>query len=301
MKIVIIILSMVLISSCSSVSERRNVSDGIDFSDIKNQDFKQSKYRRYKQHLDRYKGGIELIDALSEETLAKIDKNNLDSALSSSDPLTVSAALCYQKRFDEAYNTLDSIYREYRLNPSYWNQLGTCNLISGNKKLAWLYYNKSYDLNRRYAPAVNNLAVIYFQEGKVQKAFAGFKKASNLNPMSLTPMFNIATIYLKYGFINKAEKIFRSLNNSKSDNDVLSGIAHCLFFRGNSKEAERYFSKIDKKLWKRSDIGLSFSVVLKMNGKNSRALDVFEDVILDRSNFMKSYHKQVANYLGVKK
>ena len=188
----LVILMALILQSCSSTSEKGStISRQIDqeFEWLDNSDFVPSKQIRYVAKRDHYPQEVADNDSLGSETIDKIPAPKLDDFDGGGDKLIEATSLCYRQKFAQAFKSFDNIYASYKKNPAYWNQLGSCYLKNKELKKALLFYNKAREINGRYAPAVNNIGVIYQLEGKYQKAFFAYKEASTMNGYSLTPMF----------------------------------------------------------------------------------------------------------------
>ncbi|MBT3585928.1 MAG: tetratricopeptide repeat protein [Halobacteriovoraceae bacterium] len=292
-KLTALILLALLISACGTA--KKNIESVSELDKIKNSDFNPKKQIAYNSRQDFYPSVV----GLTTESIARLGSSRLLAYSNGSDSISKIASYCYQRNFNAAFEIVDAAYPTHKKNPAFWNQVGTCFFLQGLTKKALLYYNKSRDLNSRYAPPLNNLGVIYLLEDKEQKALLAFQKAAKVKRSGLIPQFNIAQIYLKYGFYRDSEKIFGKIYRKEpSDVDVINGLATCKLMRGNSKLALGFYRKLAKENYQRPDIGLNYSVALRMNGENEKAKQVFEQVDDSKLGKLKPYFFRVKEYVA---
>ena len=280
-----------LICSCSTQNKMNS------FNDIKNSDFREPKQVYLDYSNDVYENIVDRADVLGKESLARLSDSQLKKFRSSEDPLSRALAYCYRGKFQKGFALLDKYYRRYKKNAAYWNKVGTCYMLEGNRRKALLYYNKSRDVSKKYVPAVNNLGVIYEKEGKVQKALLAYQKASKVGKFSLTPIYNISQIYLKYGLGKKAESLLDALyRRNSNDIQVANGLAVSHLFMGNVQNTIKIFDIMDKSHWKKAGIGLNYTVALKMSGEEKRARKIFKKISRIRPQERK-YYEEVKKYV----
>jgi tetratricopeptide (TPR) repeat protein len=238
--------------------------------------------------------------SLGGETLDNLPEGDLDDYEDDDEnPLNQMLSYCYQKKFKQADQLFDRFYRRYIKHPGYWNQVGTCFLLRGEKRKALLYYNKAKDLYRNYIPALNNLGVIFQLEGKDQKALSVYKKASKLSPFSLTPKFNLAQLYAKYGFVNEARGIFENLlGKRKSDFDVNIGLAYVEMLSGNFPRAVQYYEKVDTDWYEKAEVGLNLTLALQYMNRKKDALNVFDDIDPPKDPKLLKYYRNVKQLIS---
>lgn len=287
---IIILPILVLLASCASNVKKSNDS----LVGIENADFKPKKTVRYISKKDVFQAPTSKADSISKESVNRLPSPKLIELEAGEDPINKAIALCYLKKFSAANKIFDQQYAKYHKSPSYWNQVGTCYLLQNEKRKALLYYTKAKDLNRRYAPALNNTGVIFYQEGKTEMALEAFKRASKVSSFSLTPLFNMATIYMKYGFKDKAYNIYNVLyKKNRFDVDVLNGLGTYFLMNGEPKKAITYYSQIDDDYLRRADISISYAYALKMVGENSDARDLFRKINTKKLNDLAYYYTRV--------
>jgi Flp pilus assembly protein TadD len=205
---------------------------------------------------------------------------------------------CYQGKFDEALKIADDVYREYKNNTSYWNQLGTCFYLKADYAKAVLFYNKSRDLDNKFAPPINNLGVVYVKQGKFQKALAAFKKASELSTFGVTPNYNLAWLYLKFGTVGKALPIFQGLQKkSPQDIEVNSALASAHLLKGDYASAISIYGAFDKDTLAKPNVGLNYAVALKLSNRPMDAQTVLSNVGQSSNVDIRNYAQRVDKFI----
>ena len=280
-----------ILCSCSTQNKMKS------FKDIDSSDFEKPKQIYLDYANDAYEGIVDKSDVLAEESLARLPQSKLKKFKGEGNPLSRALSYCYRGKFEKGFALLDKHYRKYKKNASYWNKIGSCYLLASNPRKALLYYNKSRDVSKKYAPPINNLGVIYQREGRLQKALLAYRKASELGKFSLTPVYNIGQIYLKYGLGDKAEPLFEALYRKNPDDIwAANGLATSHLLMGNIPKAVEIFGIMDKSHWKKSAIGLNYAVALKMSGEDERARKIFKKVSKIRPEERK-YYREVKKYV----
>lgn len=261
-------------SNSNSISDEREIYSQVEkeFRDIENSDFAVKRSISYVASKDVYRPKFRVDDSLSSESLNKAPDSVVSSFLQSKDEIAKIAALCYQHQFEEAQKILDGLYSTHKENPAYWNQQGSCSLLNGRKSQAELFYNKARNISEKFAPAINNLGVIYFREGRYNKALAAFNKAYEITSFSLTPVYNLANANLIFGNIEQAKKLLMILKNKRpQDNDVINALCYVELFNGNFPEALRLYSNIDKKYLTEESASLGLAYTYAKLGRSKDA------------------------------
>ena len=290
-------LTLVFFLSCSGTSKKNEgkPSDK-DFSWIENSDFKQPASVAYSSREDEYKQSVE-NEPLSRESLATLPESKLeDIEESSGKDISKMMAACYRKEFEKAFSIMDEVYRQYKDNPIYWNQVGSCYFLMGDNQKAKLFYNKSKSLKKDYAPPINNLGVYYQNLGFDQRALSAYKEAAKLNSFSLTPLYNISQLYLRYGIFKKAINGFKALNSKKKDDpEILNALATAYLIKGDFKRSISYFSKIDDSLFRKPKIGINLALALYLGGQKDEALKLVTH--LKNEGLSDEYFKKIESYI----
>jgi tetratricopeptide (TPR) repeat protein len=295
--------------SCGSAPSKKGKSETTDediekeFAGIKNEDFKTQKPLPFKRSEDFYTGEESLYDSLATESISRLPEDQLENIEEKEDPIASLSSLCYRKDFAKADKLFDSMYEKYKLFPSYWNSVGTCHYLKGEKRKAFLYYNKSRDLSKDYSPAYNNLGVIYLEEGKDQKALLAFQKAYDLGSFSLTPIFNLGQLYLKYGFVEKAQPLFTALfQKNATDTDVLHALSTCYLLEKDAAKALELLESMDGKILKgKVQVRLNYILALAQTGNKKKAQSLYSDIETAPKGSLGNYYQKVGKYLGVNK
>lgn len=292
-------LTLVLAWGCGSSSSKKVAEvPKSEFDLISNDDFRQIDEVPYQSYQDVFNYPKETNDSLVRESLARVEADSLESAFGIEDPISHAISLCYQGKIAEGLSVLDGAFAKYKSHPSYWNQIGTCYFLKKDYRKALLYYNQSLEIDRKYAPPINNLGVIYLRQGKDQKALVAFEQAAKNNRLSLTPIFNMAQLYLEYGLIDKALRLFNALRNQgRFDQDIIGGTANAYLMKGNAKQAYELFSSMDERSLVKPEYGLNFAVASKILGKSSNAQRIFENVNKGSSKGWRLYYNKVRNYI----
>tara|TARA_B100001971_G_C18268024_1_gene596372 strand:+ start:55498 stop:56397 length:900 start_codon:yes stop_codon:yes gene_type:complete len=282
---------MLILISCASGGKNRSAK--VDLDEVSNADFKKDQAVPYKAGEDYFKKvDSRYSDALNDETIQRVDKFGGDVELK--DIVSRIIRLCYDKEFEDAEELIKKNQEAYRSNPAFWNQVGTCYSLQKERRKALLFYNKSLEFDTNYAPALNNLGVLYRNLGEDQKAEVAFKRAIKGNNFAKTPRFNLAHLYLKYGLYNFALKELSVLERvSKNDVDVLTGLGTAYLMSGDSKRALGYFKRIDEGFYEYPYIGINAAFAHYLEGDKERAKDILDDVDKDQLKDLKEYYQSV--------
>lgn len=290
---------ILVLSSCSTTTKKvKSFEESKDMDWIEKADFSTVNPVKYNDKEDYFKE-LELgPNVLAKESLARVDKGELDDFKNKD--LNHALSYCYRGEFEDAFKLFDSLYKKHKEDPSYWNQLGTCYLLQDKDKMAILYYNRAKNLNKSYVPAINNLGVLYLKQGKEQKALETFKMAMNTKGAGLTPQFNYSFLNLRFGLYEKACPNFEGfLRRSPKDVDVLNALGTCELLKNNISKAISFYERIDSDFYKRADISLNYALALKVSGNSSKAKDIFEEIDKKSLSSERQYYLTVKKYLGV--
>jgi len=294
MKMVFISLMSIMIS-CGSSSP--TTSD--ELSGVNNEDFLPKSEVIYNVQKDYYLDDFTQIDSLGNETVAKMSTDKIQKFESSEDILLQGISLCYAGKQSRGLKKLRNIYSYYKKNSSYWNQVGTCFLLKGNKRMALLFYNKARGLSKKFTPSYNNLGVIYQLNSEDQKALVAYKKAKKVNPFSLTPNFNIAQLYLQYGFVQDAKKILDGLfNNETSDIDIQSARAFILMSQGNFQEAKSTYETIPRQQFSKAQFGINYALTLKFLNLDAQARSIIKNINRKTLSEYTAYYNNARIFIG---
>ena len=299
---------LLILSSCASTTNsvyRKSAADeGMkpeeDYSWVDQLNFDKKVETKYKSDKDEFDiSSEETSHALVKESLSNLTPARLEETFAKTDDvLTKMNIKCYLSKFDEALKIADDVYSQYKNNTSYWNQLGTCYYLKADYAKAILFYNKSRDLDSKFAPPVNNLGVVYSKLGKSQKALAAFKKASEMSTFSVTPTYNLAQLYLRFGSIGKALPIFQGLQRrSPKDVEVNSALAAANLLKGDFATAIQIYSTMDKDTLTRPCVGLNYVVALKLSNRAAEAISMFAGITASTNSDVKEYAQKVEKFI----
>lgn len=292
---VLSLLMLLFLYSCATGSGGSSDSEKeVDLDDVSDADFKKERAVPYKAGEDYFKKvDSKYSDALNDETIQRLD--DLGGDIELKDVVSKIVRLCYDKEFEDAQELIKENQEAYRSNPAFWNQVGTCYSLQKQRRKALLFYNKSLEFDTNYAPALNNLGVLYRNLGEDQKAEVAFKRAIRGNNFAKTPRFNLAHLYLSYGLYNFALKELRVLERvSKNDIDVLGGLGTAYLMNGDSKRALNYFDRIDEDFYSLPYIGINAAMANLAQGNKERAQDIINSVDEDKlTKKIKKYYNEV--------
>ena len=275
-KALAIFLVAFTLCSCSGqssrvvASENGDVSLEDDYNWVDGLNFDKKVETKYNPENDEFKNKKDDgTNVLIKESVSSLPPPRLEEQLlDNNDPLAKIIIKCTENKFEEAFVLIDQNYNQFKNNTSYWNQVGSCYYLKGDFSKAILFYNKSRDLDAKFAPPVNNIGVVYQKQGKFQKALSAYKKASDLSNFSVTPAFNLARLYLQFGIISKAEPILDGLyKKSTNDIQVVNALATLDLIKSDYENAINIFSTLPKDLLVKPEFGINYALALKLNNK----------------------------------
>lgn len=303
MKKLIIPFLMISLASCGSAKRKFASDDGVkiddDYNWVDSLDFDKKTETKYNPINDEVKTKKEdEKPVIVKESIAVLSTPRLEETLKdNNDPLSKIVIGCYQGKFEEAFVNIDKVYAQFKNNPSYWNQVGTCYYLKGDYSKAILFFNKSRDLDSKYLPPVNNLGVVYQKQGRYQRALSAFKKAYDLNAFSITPAYNLSRLYLQFGIVSKAEPILAGLyKKSSEDVQVASALATVNLIKNDAASAVTIFSSLPKEQLTRPEIGLNYALALKLTNKNDEAKNALSQ-ITESAGELKQYANKVEAFV----
>jgi tetratricopeptide (TPR) repeat protein len=297
---------LLILSSCASNTNFRksaaeeNSKPEDDYSWVEQLNFDKKNETKYQADKDEFTiTSEEASHALIKESLSQLSPAILEETLAKTDDVLSKINIkCYLGKFDDAFKLADDAYGTYKNNTSYWNQVGTCYYLKADYAKAILFYNKSRDLDSKFAPPINNLGVVYVKQGKFQRALSAFKKAAELSPFSVTPTFNLAELYLKFGTVSKALPIFQGLlKKSPQDLEVNSSIACANLLKGDYAAAVQIYGALDKANLTKPGIGLNYAVALKLSNRAADAQAVLGNISPATTADMKDYALRVDKFI----
>ena len=219
MKYLILFFTLLGLVSCGTQKVKK---ENDELSEITNDSFRMPPAKLY-QVVDDFidEKLTDEPNVLQQESIAKVPAQEVEEPEDVKGDINKILLACYRRDFDKGFAMIDSLFKEYRKNPIYWTQVGSCYLLQGSKRKALLYYNKAREVKRNYAPPINNIGVIFQKSGFDQKAMKAYEEAKRLSSFSLTPLFNLAQLYIEYGFLSDGKALFESMYRSNNrDQDV---------------------------------------------------------------------------------
>lgn len=291
-------LILVLFVSCATSTRKK---DGMDLSDIKKEDFKTVKQVKYRKADDKFTNVSSVHSGSSNtESLQRIYK--YDGEVELKNELGRLAKLCYESNFSDAYQYVKVINKKFIKNPIFWNQVGTCYLLQGERRKALLFYNKALSIKRNYSPSLNNLGVMYIYEKDYSRALVAFKRAKSAKSFSKTPRFNLANLYLNFGLYDKAIRELNVLYKvSKKDIDVKLMLGSAYLMKNQPKQARGYFLGLDTDFTEQARFGLNYAMTEFLLGNTERAEDIFNDIDSKKLGAWAKYYSEVKTNLKLDK
>lgn len=295
----LILMSLFLLVSCGSGQKKKTIQEGQpqdEFSHLSNDNFVSpdpilldETNDFFEDADDDYLNSAESLQFAEEDDLEDYNESSIEGMMS----------LCYRRNFTEFQKTFSAINRQYRKHPGFWNAVGSCHLLQGNKKKALLYYNKSRDLAPKYVPPINNLGVLYMHRGEHKKALLAFKKAESMASFSITPMLNQVMIFTQFGLVDKAKKLAENLYRlNRDDPNVVSSYAYVSLLEKNYNRALNLYSSMDRDYRKNPKIALNFAAGLALNNNLDDAKDVLDDMRQPTSSLEKRYYSTIMSYIN---
>lgn len=298
------VLLLILLGACGTTTPVQNTPSEMtakeiedDLSWIKDEDFVPVRELPFSIRQDFFQEENP-NNAMVKESIERTPEAVLRRISSSDDLVGRIVSLCYRGDFSKAEQEMDASYAKLKSHPSYWNQIGTCFLIREKHRQAQLYYNKALDLDKKYAPAINNLGVIHFREGAYQRALNAFQEASQLNAFSLTPAFNLAILQLQYGFVDQAEQVFLALRKQNQEEpEILHALGTIALFKNDMNRSIGIYRLMDRQFLSVPSVGLNYAVALKLAGRGQDARNVLAGIDSSSLSGLEEYYRQVEMYL----
>jgi len=220
-------------------------------------------------------------DVLSNESFLRYSSSRIEKAIKANASLS-GVALCHNGEIAEGQELLKKDLEKNKDNPDYWNQVGTCFYLAHQFVKAEYFYQLSIQTAQsnkiKYAPAHNNLGVIYLRQRHFEAAFAEFNQALKIKKSFQTPRYNLAHLYLQFGQNQKALMEFNYLARyAPNDPGILAGIATSYTLLGDLKKALSFFSKIPRKFVSRPDVATHYAMALYLAKDYEKAFLVLKN------------------------
>lgn len=290
----IVVFTFIILISCSSTPEKKKITS---VDDVEQKDFKSVQAVPYRVSDDMYEKVSGTKSAVSNnESLQRVFLYDGDIELKGE--LGQIAKLCYQNEFESAFKLVKFYNKKYLKNPIFWNQVGTCYLLKNERRKALLFYNKALSHKKDYAPALNNLGVMYITEGDFSRSLVAFEKSKQAKSFSRTPRYNLANLKLNFGLyqdaIEELNVLFRITSTDVDVNNML-GTAHLM--SNNPKEARRYFVRISSNDKEQARFGINSALCEYELGDKEAARDIFEDIDKKNLGAWSEYYSEVAKVI----
>lgn len=195
-------------------------------------------------------------------------------------------ALCKDQEVTKGLKAASSQYLNYKDDPEYWNIIGSCFLSDLKFTKARLFFLRSLEEKKNYAPALNNLGVVYWNLGKHYEALSYFKRAEQENGTSGLISYNLARIYQHYGLHNKASEYWSKVSRDKLNVNDINYWASNLALTTKANEAVQIF-KSTKQI---SETHFSlFAIALLKSGNKDEAVAQWKQAKVDEKNLINIY------------
>jgi type IV pilus assembly protein PilF len=130
----------------------------------------------------------------------------------------------------------------------YYNQ-GTQELVNKNYTKALNHLMASYKLNPESSKTNNNLGMAYFFKGNEQIAIKHINKAIELDNENTDAVNNLATIYMNLNKLEKAEKLYKKINKNlfyEKQQLIYHNLGLIKIKQGKIQQAIAYFNEAIK-------------------------------------------------------
>jgi tetratricopeptide (TPR) repeat protein len=271
-------------SSEKKVIEEGDLTDyGDDLTGLSSESFKSVTPRSFQNSKDYYPEDLYGASDSHKNFRGEILPETLTAAIKN-DELADLSSLCshWGKRpssdewsdFEQKERRLS---RSYKKNPAFWNVVGVCFYKAEKNKLALFFYNKALEIKPDYTPALNNVALIYLNEGEDQKGFLALNKAKESSPFSVTPQFNALQLSLKYFRFADARKMASLLEREGNQYIVSETEGVIALLKGDAFSSIDHFKKVPLR-----DLGLSgkafYALALFRSGNRDAGINVFQSI-----------------------
>ncbi len=294
----LLVLAAVL-AGCAGdpVSKKATEPDAAADVSVAPKDFSKRQALAFVPQQDFYPAAPKSTSVLISESLDRADAADVRSLTQGKDPLTAMVTSCYRRDFSQGLAMAESLYDTHQKFPSYWNQVATCHLLSGNERKALLFYNKAIEVSPNYAPALNNIAVIYGNTGQPQKALVALRRALAQSKFAKVPRYNQANLFLRYGHADAALGLFQALAaEAPTDLEVRIGLANALALTARWPEAFDAFSALPERYRTRPEVGLNMALAAHKTGKQALARSLVGGVQAERE--WMDYRGELAKLTG---
>ncbi len=151
-----------------------------------------------------------------------------------------------QKKYKSLSNSISDLQNEYPYSIFLLNLLGATQLQLNNYDYAIECYNKIIDLNKNFADAYYNLAIIYKEQNNTKESIKNYNKCIKINPKKFEAYNNLGNIYKDNNETEKAiENYLQSLEINSNYLIALQNFGVCL----QSYNFKTRSLKVDKQIF----------------------------------------------------
>jgi tetratricopeptide (TPR) repeat protein len=144
------------------------------------------------------------------------------------------------KKYDKAIKYLTNAINIAPSIPDAHNNLGLVYFVSDNLALAKKSFEKSFLLNNKYLPALNNLTRVYFSLNESELCLQSALAAIELNPNEYICKLNHALALSINGKIEEGIKILEKLKEENKTDDLFNQLALMYEVSGNIEKSNQY-------------------------------------------------------------
>jgi len=289
MKLIFLIFSLCLVG-CSTNGSRKNSREEsqkrgvsalveLEINEISDNEFERRK-SIFRGNMDDEIDELENYDEIISESVGVMKLSDLVDLGHVSEPITQAVIFCHQKNIKSGLKILNAIFSTHGHHPRFWNAKGICHLQNYDLKKAKYFFDLAI-ADKPYAPAINNLAVLFYRSGDHQKAYLLLEngiKNSRLN----TLRYNFSLLNFNKGLYRVAVKYLEEISGKNKKLDMVTTLLAASYLRMNDlkKYADAYqliqnkntfFSKINYALYVGITQGRESGreILTTLNAKNS--------------------------------
>ncbi len=231
MKTILIILTLMILASCSSSRIERRIDDVA-------------------------------WDSLADESYLRWGESRLQKSSSSQLPVIN----CYKGKAKETLVQYKKDYEKLVGSSYYWLHIGNCYFVQDAWSKAEFYYQMSLNESKNATVksiALNNLGLIHFKHEQWEKGKELLKESMKTASEFKVPRYNMSQLYLQFGHYDKAiELLTQGPFKGSQDIDVYFSLANAWLYKGDLEASGKYFAQIPKDHFRREDIAATYALYL---------------------------------------
>ena len=202
--------------------------------------------------------------------------------------------LAIKKHQENNLNEAKTLYQQIlEKNPSHLyalNNLGVIFKDQGENQKAKSCYEKAIEIDPNYADSRNNLGVVFQDLGENQKAKSCYEKVIEINPKYFSAYHNLGIISQKMGEDQKAKECFEKVVEIDPNNIVaFNSLGISLQNLGEYQKAINCYEKIIKIDPNNLDALNNLGVAFQELGEYQKAKKCYDKIIVINSNYEKVY------------